>query len=290
MNDSKINFTVSYGKRLFLFLCLTVLGYVITSGISLFIIAKTGRVSTPALRILSVLQDIFLFILPALATSVIITRLPAQFLCLTKRVNVSVLLLACLGLLTAMPALNGLIAWNEGIVFPESLKHLEESLRAAEESARNSVSFLLSGDNIPSLIISILIVGVFAGLSEELFFRGAFQRLLLSNGRMNPWIGILIAAFVFSFFHFQFFGFFPRFVLGFYFGFLLFISKSLWVPVTVHALNNTLCILGEYLSRHNVISAEATSTGSESPMAITVSILLTAVVIFGILLFTGKKN
>ena len=55
-------------------------------------------------------------------------------------------------------------------------------------------------------------------------------------------MGIRITAFLFSFIHFQFYGFFPRFLLGLYFGYLLVWSGSIWVPVTAHFINNGLAV------------------------------------------------
>ena len=43
----------------------------------------------------------------------------------------------------------------------------------------------MSGASVGSLIVSILIVGVLAGLSEELFFRGGMQRIFMCT-KMNP--------------------------------------------------------------------------------------------------------
>ena len=56
-------------------------------------------------------------------------------------------------------------------------------------------------------------------------------------------MGIWLAAFLFSFIHFQFYGFLPRFLLGLYFGYLLAWSSSIWVPVTGHFINNGVAVL-----------------------------------------------
>ncbi|MDE6396387.1 MAG: hypothetical protein K2K84_03870, partial [Muribaculaceae bacterium] len=102
---NNLNYTVTFGKRIFLFLCVTCIGYLFTGLLSWFISLKTGGESVAALRILAVLQDIFLFIMPALVTALLITRRPAEFLCLIKTPRLSVSIIACVALLTAMPAL-----------------------------------------------------------------------------------------------------------------------------------------------------------------------------------------
>ena len=91
----------------------------------------------------------------------------------------------------------------------------------------------MAGATVPSLIVSVLIVGVFAGFSEELFFRGAMQRIMMST-RLNLHVTIWVVAVIFSLFHFQFFGFMPRLLLGAYFGYLLVLRRSLLGSVFGH--------------------------------------------------------
>ena len=50
----------------------------------------------------------------------------------------------------------------------------------------------------------------------------------------------LLSSLLFSALHLQFYGFFPRFFLGVFFGYLFYWSGSLMYPVIAHALNNFL--------------------------------------------------
>ncbi len=104
--------------------------------------------------------------------------------------------------------LNQLIFWNDSIVFPESLRELEEKLRGWENSSRHFTDAILSTTTIPGLVSGIAIVGCLTGFAEELFFRAGIQRQLCKAipGHAAVWI----SAFIFSAMHFQFFGFFPR--------------------------------------------------------------------------------
>lgn len=239
--EDRINFNVSFGRRVVLFLCLAVLCYLVGGGIIYLITAIKGM--TPVtMRISAVLQDLIVFIVPAVAMAVIITRLPARFLSIERGFSVRVALLACGVLLVSMPALNTVIAWNESISLPSSLSGIETSMRQAELTSRMQIAMLLGEDTVGGLIVAILIVGVMAALAEELFFRGAFQRLLTTGG-VNVHLAVFLVAFVFSAMHFQFYGFFGRLLLGMYFGYLLVWSRSLWIPVIVHVFNNTVYII-----------------------------------------------
>lgn len=203
-----------------------------------------------SLRIAMVLQDLLVFILPAIVTALVSTRLPARLLAVDVKPQWRTIMLALLTLLVSVPAMNLIIEWNQNLHLPESMSEIEQTLRTLEENAAAVTDTLMAGASLPSLIVSILIIGVLAGLSEELFFRGAMQRLIMSM-RVNPHAAIWMVAFIFSLFHFQFFGFVPRVLLGAFFGYLLWWSKSLWIPVIVHMFNNSLVVCTTWYAANN---------------------------------------
>ncbi len=266
--------SLTLGKRLALFACITIFCLIIASVIVGFIRYKAGENSVPMMRIAAVLQDILLFIIPALVTAILITRLPATFLAVDKKPKGVAVILAIATMICSIPAMNALITFNDGIHLPQSMAALEAAMRHAEEAAQKSIATLLGGDGIGSLAVSVLIVGVLAGFSEEIFFRGTFLRLL-TTGRVNTHVAIWVVAFVFSAMHMQFYGFMPRMLLGAFFGYLLCWSGSLWLPIIMHALNNSLYIIGEWSAGGN--EASINTFGAENMPAVAVSIVLTAV-------------
>ena len=72
-----MRFTISLPKRLGLFVLVAFLCFVITSLLIGFVIKIFGM-TEPSTRILAVIQDLVLFMLPALVTAMLITRLPAS--------------------------------------------------------------------------------------------------------------------------------------------------------------------------------------------------------------------
>jgi len=230
------------------------------------------------MRISAVLQDLIVFIVPAVAMAVLVTRLPARFLCIERGPSARTALLACIVLLVAMPALNMLIAWNESISLPSSMSEIETSMREAELASREQIAMLLGGDSAGGLILAILIVGVMAALAEELFFRGAFQRLL-STGGVNVHLAVFLVAFVFSAMHFQFYGFLGRLLLGMYFGYLLVWSRCLWIPIIVHVFNNTVYIIANRGIDTTTLGTRSTldNFGVDTVGIVIASVLLAAV-------------
>ena len=98
---------------------------------------------------------------------------------------------------------------------------------------------------------------------------------------MNSHLAIISAAFVFSFCHFQFYGFIPRFALGILFGYMLVWSGSLWISIFMHFINNFMAVGGYFLINHHFISniIDTTGTGSNWWMAL-ISLLMISCLLF----------
>lgn len=98
--------------------------------------------------------------------------------------------------------------------------------------------------------MAILIMGFFAAVFEEVFFRGALQNLL-ERWWKSPFWAILITSILFSFIHMSVFLFLSRIVLGFVLGLMYQRSKNLWVNIIAHFLNNTVAVIQLFwLSTH----------------------------------------
>lgn len=267
-------------QRFIFFICISVFGFLISSVCGGIILAKFPE-STAAMRIAAVIQSIFQLILPAIITSAIVTRKSADFLLINHRIDVPTLLLALGALFAATPAMNLIISLNQSITLPQSLSWLEEAMRTMENNAAQSIALLQGGNSIGDLIMNILIIGVLAGFGEELFFRGTFMRLMTTGG-INAKTAIWTVAIVFSAMHLQFYGFVPRVLLGAYFGYLLWKSRCLWIPIIIHAANNIVYVTWQW--------AYGVSGGCKTPVdtigadgnwiAVSISIVLTIGLIF----------
>ena len=117
--------------------------------------------------------------------------------------------------------------------FINSVKTFFDSLN---EMVEKTYSNLLSASNIFELILVIVVVAVVPALSEETMFRGFIQRSF--ELRYKKYFGAIITAVFFSLYHFNPYGFIPLFVLGAFFGFAAYKSKTLLIPMFLHFLNN----------------------------------------------------
>ncbi len=95
----------------------------------------------------------------------------------------------------------------------------------------------------PLKVVAIVIgVAVLPAVFEEWFFRGILQREV-SKLVHNDYLAIIITSIIFSLIHFDMANFVSRFILGLLLGLLFFYSKSLWVNILVHFLNNFFAVL-----------------------------------------------
>lgn len=230
------------GSSRILMLVLSWMFCYIVTGVIQFILFKSG-ITLPKLRIMMVVQDVVVFILPAILTAIVVARQPADFLMLRKRVPIAGIIRTLLTLIVSIPVMELLIQWNGSLSLPESMSGVETWMRQSEEAANSLMSQLMGEPSVGGLIMTLLIIGVMAGVSEELFFRGAMQRVFASTG-LKSHLAVWLTAVIFSAVHLQFFGFFPRLMLGAFFGYLALWSGSIWLPVIAHIFNNSVAAIG----------------------------------------------
>jgi membrane protease YdiL (CAAX protease family) len=157
-----------------------------------------------------------------------------------------------------------------------------------EKAAARLTELFLQGNTLKDLAVNFTMIAILPALAEEFLFRGVLQRML-SEWTRNQHAGIIIAAFVFSFVHFQFFGFLPRFLLGIYFGYLLFWTGSLWVPVIAHLANNGMAVIYYHFSPEKIGSTKLDTIGTQSDYVLYLSVFITCILTGAIYIYS-KNN
>ncbi|WP_143959573.1 CPBP family intramembrane glutamic endopeptidase [Litoribacter populi] len=152
-------------------------------------------------------------------------------------------------ILLSFITINSLIIyWNSNINFPEFMRAFEIYAQTKEAEMLRLTQYFTDFAHIGEFFVGIIVIGILAGLGEEYLFRGVLQpKLHQYTG--NPHVGIWLAAAIFSAIHFQFYGFFPRMLLGALFGYLYLYSGSLIYPIVAHILNNTFTVTMVYFSK-----------------------------------------
>ena len=182
------------------------------------------------LRGMLVIQFFALFIIPVFLFARFCDPKPAQYLGLTPAKPLY-FILGIAVLLIALPFVDWTGMINHELI-PETTA-IGKWMKESEEAAAKQIGYMLKRNTVQDLFINLVFVAVFAGVGEELFFRGVLQRLFIKLFK-NPWAGILVTSFIFSAIHLQFYGFVPRFILGILLGLIYWYSGSLWPAIIAH--------------------------------------------------------
>jgi membrane protease YdiL (CAAX protease family) len=241
------------GIQLLLFIGMAVGIFTIFSGIGMSILSSMTGISmfdvsdiskwkaNPKMltyvRGMLLVQFLGLFLIPSLLFAYFSDPRPLPYIGIKKPIKPIYWILGTASLLVAIPLVEytGLI--NRQVNFGSA----QSWMQRMEQEAMEQIKFMLGKQTIGELITNLIFISVFAGVGEELFFRGVLQRLFIKAFK-NPWAGILVTAFLFSALHVQFFGFIPRFLLGILLGAVYWYSGSLLTAIVAHFIYDAFFI------------------------------------------------
>ena len=195
----------------------------------------------PALKVLQVILSIVIFFVPAVIFAYFSDPKPLQYTGLKSPVPKSFILIGVLILLASFPMVAWLSEVNQNIHLPKSMQGVEKVIRNSEIQSSKMIQSFLDMKSFRDMFMMLIIIGVVPAITEEVFFRGILQRLLILLTK-RAWVGIIITAVLFSSLH-GFMGFFPRLALGIILGALYWYSGSLWPGLLAHFLNNALQVI-----------------------------------------------
>lgn len=195
------------------------------------------------------------FLAPALVFSYLVVQQPDEYIGVRNYTPVILLFIAALFMIFFLPTIDITAYFNQKMTLPPSLHGLDKWIHDTEATAAEQFKVLLAMKTPADLVISLFIIAVFPAVSEEFFFRGCLQPIF-KRMTQNTHAAVWITAFIFSFIHFEFLGFVPRFLLGAALGYLYAWSGSIWPSVMVHFFNNGLSVLATYLYQHKVIAGD----------------------------------
>jgi len=202
----------------------------------------TSPIHINIMKYLQILSHFGFFIMPAIFFAHIFESGFKSFFFFIRTVRWNLIFLGALLLLFQLPVVNYLAYINSLIVFPESMKAVEEWMRITENEAEKIILLFLDNPSVLSLIVNLFMIAIIPAIGEELIFRGILLRLL-KRWWGNIHLAVLMSAIIFSIIHFQFYGFLPRVFLGIILGYLFVWTGSLWVPIVAHFVNNASAVL-----------------------------------------------
>ncbi len=227
---------------------------------------NTSELNISILKIIQVISAIGIFLLPAYIIAYISTPDPMGFLKINQKPKGREIFLTILLIFSSIALINLMAAWNANLRLPESMANLEEIIQSMEKSSRKMQERMLNVQSIGGLLINLLVIAVLPAITEEFFFRGIMQKLF-KHWFKNIHVAIIVTGIIFSFVHFQFYGFVPRMFLGIVLGYLLYLTNNLWIPVFAHFLNNSIAVLGYffYFKSNQDFNPDEIGTNLNSP-------------------------
>jgi len=247
-----------------------------------WIVVFKGSQSTKSLKWLQFMQTAGTFLVPPVLCAWIWGERHQAFawLKMDRKVDWTHVLLALGIMVCAIPVINLLADLNGQIQLPKSLDFIEDFMRQQEDTASALTERFLQADNIGMLLINLCLMAILPALAEELSFRGTLQQIL-----GNRHVAIWVTAFIFSAIHMQFYGFIPRMLMGAMFGYMFVWTGSLWIPILMHFVNNSIAVIAFYIMGNN---SNADTFGAGTTWYIGVlSLLITCL---GLLIFYRRTH
>lgn len=248
---------------------------------------NTSKSAINFLKYLQVTQAFGLFIIPSIIVGKLFKGSYSDYLHLNKKFGTQSVILILVMMFLSGPLVNLIGELNASMVFPDFLSGVEDWMRNKEDQLTEVTMAFLAVDGVSGLLFNLFMIALLPAIGEELLFRGVFQNIFTRMTRNSHW-AIWITAFIFSAFHFQFYGFVPRLLLGAVFGYLLVWSGSMWLPIIAHFINNAISVIGIYMVDKGILDSKVEELGSTTDSYYMAAISLGLVVLM--LAMIKKQN
>ena len=181
------------------------------------------------------------------------------------------LTLLALSTVVAVQPFVGLLTYlNSLIPLPEAAINLERRTAVLIEQ-------MLCISDGWAFFVNILAVALVPAVCEEMFFRGLLQSFFmprLKHDHLTVWLVALLFAIV----HFQFEGVLARIFLGALLGYLYLYTRSLWIPIGVHFLNNAAAVVLYFI--YFQVNGTPPPTDADFPLHVLLTLLVAAPFLF----------
>ncbi|RUT78320.1 CPBP family intramembrane glutamic endopeptidase [Ancylomarina longa] len=232
---------------------------ILTDTESINILSDAANIS--ALKFYQAIYSTGMFIIPPFILAYLVHNNVFGFLFLNHKTPFLTFVVASVTIIVALPMINFLAEINSHLQLPDFLSGAESWMRTSEDQAKTITEKFLVMNSPLDLLLNLLLIAVIPALGEELLFRGVLQKIFTNMTNNIHW-GIVITAFLFAALHMQFFGLLPRMAMGILFGYLLIWTKSLWVPIVAHLMNNGLAVLSAYYIQRGNLPKQMESVGT----------------------------
>ncbi len=247
------------------------------------------------LRIMTMVSQLFFIFLPALLFSKWFYNDIHKIIKL-KKPNYKEVLLFIIGIFVLTPLLQNYVSIQNHFInkmaeispFINSVKLLLDSLnKLVEKSYLN----LLSTKTFFDALFVVFVVSIVPAVSEEVMFRGFIQSSF--ELKLKARWAIAITAVFFGLYHFNPYGLVPLIILGLYFGFAAYMSRSIFVPMILHFTNNFIAIIMYFIIGDKDLIDSSASSVLDVRVSFSLLILFTVIfigIVYIIFVYYNKKE
>ena len=264
----------------FVFQLVVVAGLYLKYGIKEVIDSSIDNSHINTLKWLQLICSIGAFGLPAVLLAYLKRPNPLAYINANKKPSLLFFAIGMLMMMLCLPLLNTTFYYNQLIHFGV----LDDALRKMELQNAVLTKAFLNVHTWYDLVFNIVLIGLVAGVVEELLFRGVLQNMFHEIFN-NIHISIFITAALFSTIHFQFLGFFPRMLMGILLGYMYAYSGNILISITAHFFNNASQVVLAYFFYNNMSSMDIDKVNSPNWLAT----ILSAIALVALIVWM-KKN
>ncbi|MCD4744983.1 MAG: CPBP family intramembrane metalloprotease [Bacteroidales bacterium] len=242
------------------------------------------------LKYLQIINQLGIFIFPPIIFAFLVNKNIPEYLKLSQKPGVYSSVAVILLMFLAFPLINRMVEINESLKLPEFLAGIEKWMKESEEHANRLTEAFINDKTLAGFIINLLMIAFIPAIGEEFVFRGVLLRLL-KEWMKNVHLAILFSAILFSALHLQFYGFFPRMMLGILFGYLFIWTGTLWVPVIAHFIINVTAVITVFMANRGIIDSKFEAFSStDNKLILALSLIIVVLILFSIYSKTKKKE
>lgn len=180
-----------------------------------------------------------------------------------KSITIVIIALFIIPLANFMGAINALVPLPEFLDF----------LKTAEAQTTLVTEQFLIMPHWSDLLLMLILMGLVAGIGEELLFRGVLQNLFKDwSGSIH--LSVWLTAFLFSVIHLQYHAILPRFVLGALIGYVYVYSGNLNYSILLHVVYNSILVVFTYYIQHNELDTSLESIGVQDFPIVIVALII----------------
>ncbi len=244
----------------------------------------------PMLKYLQIINTLGIFIVPSIIFALLASKAPTRYLAMRLSPSMFSVIAGIAVIIAILPFIHWIAGINEMMCLPEWLSGIEDWMKRSEDQAKELTELFLGTTSVSGLMVNLLMIAILPAIGEEFLFRGVLLRLF-REWTKNPHVAVLITAFLFSALHMQFYGFLPRFILGIILGYLFVWTRSIWVPVLVHFVNNGIAVVAAWYYARGKIEQDFESIGAvEQPFIVISSFAMVLIILLTIRFYEAKKK